>query len=59
LRIGQRLPEWGKASPVSFDESTMPVIAQLKTLETLELTEARLSARIIPQLKALPKFDPT
>lgn len=56
LRIGQRLPQWGKASPVSFDESTMPVIAQLKTLEALELTEARLSARIIPQLKALPKL---
>jgi len=54
LRIGQRLPKWGKDSPVSFDESTMAVIAQLKSLETLELTEARLSAKIIPQLQALP-----
>lgn len=56
LRMGQRLPEWGKDSPVSFDESTMEVIAQIKTLESLELTEARLSAKIIPQLKALPKL---
>ena len=56
LRMGQRLPEWGKDSPVSFDESTMAVIAQIKTLETLELTEARLSAKIIPQLQALPKL---
>ncbi len=56
LRIGQRLPSWGKDSPVSFDESTMTVIAQIKTLESLELTEARLSARIIPQLKSLPKL---
>lgn len=56
LRIGQRLPEWGKDTPVSFDESTMKVIAQIKTLESLELTEARLSAKIIPQLKALPKL---
>ena len=56
LRIGQRLPEWGKDSPVSFDESTMETLAQLKTLETLELTEARLSAKIIPHLTALPKL---
>lgn len=56
LRIGQRLPNWGKDSPVSFDESTVPTLAQIKTLESLELTEARLSAKIIPQLKALPKL---
>lgn len=56
LRMGQRLPEWGKDSPASFDESTMEVIAQIKTLESLELTEARLSAKIIPQLKSLPKL---
>ncbi|OYW26899.1 MAG: hypothetical protein B7Z47_07140, partial [Chthoniobacter sp. 12-60-6] len=56
LRIGQRLPEWGKDSPVSFDESTMAVVAQMKTLESLELTEARLSGKIIPQLQAQPKL---
>lgn len=56
LRIGQRLPNWGKDSPVSFDESTAQTLAQIKTLESLELTEARLSAKIIPQLKALPKL---
>lgn len=56
LRIGQRLPNWGKDSPISFDESTMETLAQIKTLESLELTEARLSAKIIPHLKALPKL---
>jgi hypothetical protein len=56
LRIGQRLPSFTKGSPPSFDESTLDVIAQLKTLESLELTEARLTAKIIPQLKALPKL---
>jgi hypothetical protein len=56
LRIGQRLPSWGKDSPISFDESTMDTLAQIKTLESLELTEARLSAKIIPHLKALPKL---
>lgn len=55
LRIGQRLPS-GKDSPISFDESTLAVLAQIKTLESLELTEARLSAKIIPQLKSLPKL---
>ncbi len=56
LRLGQRLPEWGKDAPVSFDDSTMAMIAQIKTLESLELTEARLSAKIIPRLQALPKL---
>ncbi len=55
LRIGQRLPN-GKDSPISFDESTMETLAQIKTLESLELTEARLTAKIIPQLKSLPKL---
>lgn len=56
LRIGQRLPEWGKDAPASFDESTMETLAQIKTLESLELTEARLTAKIIPQLQSLPKL---
>jgi hypothetical protein len=56
LRIGQRLPSYGKASPVSFDESTLATLAQIKTLQSLELTEARLTAKIIPHLKALPKL---
>jgi hypothetical protein len=56
LRLGQRLPEWGKDTPISFDESTMSLVAQIKTLEALELTEARLSAKILPHLQALPKL---
>lgn len=56
LRIGQRLPEWGKDSPASFDDSTLATLAQIQTLESVELTEARLTAAIIPHLKALPKL---
>jgi hypothetical protein len=56
LRMGQRLPNWGKDSPISFDESTMETLAQIKALQALELTEARLSAKIIPHLKTLPKL---
>jgi hypothetical protein len=56
IRIGQRLPSWGKDSPISFDESTLLTLAKLKTLEYLDLTEARLTAKIIPHLLALPKL---
>lgn len=56
LRMGQRLPSWGKDAPVSFDESTMETLVKIQTLESLELTEARLSAKVIPHLKALPKL---
>lgn len=56
LRIGQRLPPWGKDTPASFDESTLATLAQIKTLETLEVTEARLTAKIIPRLQALPRL---
>lgn len=57
LRIGQRLPEWGKGSPPSFDDATLATLAQIKTLESLELTEARLTATaLISHLKALPKL---
>ena len=40
--------------PVSFIESTMTTILQIKTLESLEFTEALLSAKINPHLQALP-----
>ncbi len=57
LRIGQRLPEWGKDAPASFDESTLATIAQIKTLESLELTETRLTAKIVSHLKSLPNLN--
>jgi hypothetical protein len=56
LRIGQRLPSFTKGSPPSFNESTLEILAQLKNLESLDLTEARLTAKIIPHLKSLPKL---
>ena len=56
LRLGQRLPVAGKDSPVSFDESTLATLAKIQTLESLELTEARLSAKILPHLRALPRL---
>ncbi len=55
LRLGQRLPQGRNVRP-SFDETTLATLAQIKTLEALELTEARLSANIISQLQALPKL---
>jgi hypothetical protein len=56
LRIGQRLPGWGSPEP-SFDGSTIPVIAGMKTLEQLELTEARLTATDLAPLAGLPRLE--
>ncbi len=57
LRIGQRLPTNGQPTPPSLDESTFATLAQIKSLESLELTEARLTAAIIPPLAALPRLS--
>lgn len=55
LRLGQRLRKYdGKPSPPSLSDETFDVIAQLKTLETLELDEARLSRAALAKLKAIP-----
>ncbi|HYG78090.1 MAG TPA: hypothetical protein VEK08_23995 [Planctomycetota bacterium] len=56
LKIGQRLPRWGTTPAPSFDASTIPLIAQMKSLERLELFEARLTAENLQPLKELPKL---
>ena len=56
LYLGQRLPPWGKAVPASLDDSTLATLAKIPTLETLTLTEMRLTATALLQLKALPKL---
>jgi hypothetical protein len=56
LRIGQRLPRGGAKSPASFDASTIPLIARIKTLQKLELFEARLTAADLMPLKDLPEL---
>lgn len=56
LKMGQRLPSWGKPTPPSFDGSTLPVFAKIKSLETLELFEARLTAADLEPLAALPNL---
>lgn len=56
LRIGQRLPRWGQSPPASFDAATIPTIAQLSSLERLEIMEARLTAANLLPLKELPRL---
>jgi hypothetical protein len=53
LYIGQRLPMGGKPSPASFDDSTLATIAQIKSLERLTLTEAKLTLKGLEALKPL------
>lgn len=56
LKLGQRLPRYGKAEPPSFDESTVPTLARMKSLERLELFEAVLTAKGLTPLKELPNL---
>lgn len=57
LTIGQRL---AYTPPTSLADDTLPVLAELKTLESLRLEEARLSPAALERLKeltALKKLD--
>lgn len=56
LRIGQRLPKWGTDSAPSLDAKTITIVAQMNSLEALELFEARLTADALAPLKSLPKL---
>ncbi|HEX8916259.1 MAG TPA: hypothetical protein VF796_28170, partial [Humisphaera sp.] len=56
LRLGQRLPKGGAPSPASLDASTLPLIAKLTKLQKLEIFEARLTAKDLEPLKALPEL---
>lgn len=56
VRLGQRLPNWGKMTPASFDDQTLAILAKIPSLETIELTEARLSFAGVIQLKDLPNL---
>jgi hypothetical protein len=57
LRLGQRLRKYdGKPNPPSLSDATLDVLAQMKSLETLGLDEARLSHAALLKLKALPNL---
>ncbi|MEW4562606.1 hypothetical protein AB1K70_08780 [Bremerella sp. JC770] len=56
IRLGQRLPSWGKDTPASFDNDSIAVLTQIPSLETIELTEARLNYDAIVALKELPNL---
>jgi hypothetical protein len=53
LKIGQRLPSRGRPLTPSFDNETLSVIARMKTLEKLDLQEARLSLAGLKHLQSL------
>lgn len=56
LLLGQRMPRAGRPNPLSLDDSTFDVLVQLKTLESLELNEAKLSLASLRRLSELPKL---
>lgn len=56
VRLGQRLPNWGKDTPASFDNDSIAILAKIPSLESVELTEARLNYDAVVQLKELPNL---
>ncbi|PQO26149.1 hypothetical protein C5Y96_22140 [Blastopirellula marina] len=56
VRLGQRLPNWGKETPASFNNDSIAVLAKIPSLESIELTEARLNYDAVAQLKDLPNL---
>lgn len=56
LKLGQRLPQRGQPPTPSLDDATLAAIAQMTSLERLDLQEARLSFAGLTQLRALPNL---
>ncbi|QDU74894.1 hypothetical protein Pan97_19140 [Bremerella volcania] len=56
IRLGQRLPSWGKDTPASFDNGSIAILAKIPSLESIELTEARLNYDSVIQPKDLPNL---
>ena len=55
LKLGQRLPRGNKLPP-SLSDASLPVLAKIEPLETLEIGEARFSLDALRELKALPNL---
>ncbi|QDU28290.1 Metallo-beta-lactamase L1 precursor [Anatilimnocola aggregata] len=57
LHLGQRLRRYGGASNAhSLTDSTLDVVSQLKSLDTLTLGEQKFSIEALAKLKALPNL---
>ncbi len=56
LKLGQRLPARGRPLTPSLDDEALKIVAQFKTLERLELTEARLGVGL-QELTNLPNLQ--
>lgn len=57
LWLGQSLQPYANSSnPLSLTEATLKVLVELKSLETLQLSQARYTADTLARLKALPNL---
>lgn len=57
LKLGNSLSKYdGKPRQPGLTDATVSTLAQMKSLETLDLTEMRLTFPVIEQLSALPKL---
>ncbi len=55
LKLGQRLPH-SKDAPLSLSNQSLATLAQIQTLESLELSEADFNVEALQTLKQLPKL---
>lgn len=54
LKVGQRLTSRGRSLAPSLDDAALQVIAEIKSLERLEIQEARLTSAGLEHLSQLP-----
>ena len=57
LWLGQSLqPNPNSSNPLSLTEATLDVLVELKSLEVLQLSQARVTAEALGRLRALPNL---
>ena len=57
LSLGQSLQPYDNSSnPLSLTEATLDVLVELKSLEVLQLSQARVTAEALGRLRALPNL---
>lgn len=56
LKLGQRLPSWSTKHPPSLTPGTIAEILKMKSLELIDLQEARLDSETLSNLGSLPKL---
>jgi hypothetical protein len=55
LKLGQRLPRTGVKTP-SLSDASLPILAKIKTIESLRIGEAHFTLEALRALKSMPRL---